>query len=100
MPTGSIEEKINSGACKCYKDCSDIRFVLYMSDTVFWFQESKVAWTLQQTKTIYRRELIFGFVEALQLTGANLSLFVGMSCLTFFEIFFFIYLRLKQYFSS
>lgn len=53
-----------------------------------------------QTKVTYKRELIHGFVEALVSTGANLSLFVGVSCLTLVEIFFFLYLRLKQWLLS
>lgn len=67
---------------------------------MFWFHDSRVSWTMMQTKVIYKRELIHGFVEALVSTGANLSLCVGISSLTFVEVFFLIYVRLKHWFLS
>lgn len=63
---------------------------------MFWFHDSRVSWTMMQTKVIYKRELIHGFIGVLISTGANLSLFVGMSCLTFVEIAFFAYLVCKR----
>lgn len=88
---------IEKGSCShCLDDCNDVRFLLHMSDTIYWFQDSKVAWNILQSKTIYKRELIFGIIEALTSVGANFSLFVGMSCLTFFETLFFVYLWIKH----
>lgn len=82
--------------CGCLKDCNDIKYSLQTSETMFWFHNSRVSWTLLQSKVIYKREMIHGFVEALILTGASLSLFIGMSCLTIVEIFFFVYLYLMK----
>lgn len=73
-----------------------MRYSKQNSDTMFWFHDSRVAWTMMQTKVIYKRELIHGFIEALVSTGGNLSLFVGMSSLTVVEVVFFFYLVLKQ----
>lgn len=81
--------------CSCLKDCNDVQYSKQSSNTMFWFHNSRVSWTLMQTKVTYKRELIHGFVEALVSTGANLSLCLGMSFLTFVEIFFFFYLRFK-----
>jgi hypothetical protein len=64
---------------------------------MFWFHDSRISWTMMQTKVTYKRELIHGFIEALVSTGANLSLFVGMSSLTIVEVGFFIYLILKHW---
>lgn len=64
---------------------------------MFWFHDSRVSWTMVQTKVIYKREVIHSFISALVSTGANLSLFVGVSALTFVEIVFFVYLRLKLF---
>lgn len=65
---------------------------------MFWFHDSRVSWTMMQTKVSYKRELMHGFIEALVSTGANLSLFVGVSALTLVEILFFIYWRLKHWY--
>ena len=78
--------------CGCLEDCNVIKYSLQRSDTMLWFHNSSVSWTIVQTKVIYKRELIHGFVEALILTGASLSLYVGMSCLTIVEVLFYLYL--------
>lgn len=78
--------------CGCLEDCNVIKYSLQRSDTMLWFHNSSVSWTIVQTKVIYKRELIHGFVEALILTGASLSLYVGMSCLTLVELIFYLYL--------
>jgi Amiloride-sensitive sodium channel len=64
---------------------------------MYWFHDSRVSWTMVQTKVSYKRELIHDFISALVSTGANLSLFVGVSALTFVEVIFFVYLRVKQW---
>ncbi|KAL7020155.1 hypothetical protein ACKWTF_011388 [Chironomus riparius] len=56
--------------CGCLEDCNVIKYSLQRSDTMLWFHNSSVSWTIVQTKVIYKRELIHGFVEALILTGA------------------------------
>jgi hypothetical protein len=91
-PPAIIEATLD---CSCLKDCNEIQYSKQSSNTMFWFHNSRVSWTLMQTKVTFKRELIHGFVEALVSTGANLSLCLGMSALTFVEIFFFVYLRMK-----
>jgi hypothetical protein len=63
---------------------------------MFWFHDSRVSWKLVQSKVIYKRELMHDFTEALILTGACFSLFVGMSCLTIVEVVFFAHYLLKK----
>lgn len=91
----AIIDALGTFDCSCLKDCNEIQYSKQSSNTMFWFHNSRVSWTLTQTKVIFKRELIHGFVEALVSTGADLSLCLGMSCLTFVEVFFFVYLRLK-----
>jgi Amiloride-sensitive sodium channel len=82
--------------CGCLKDCDEIKYSLQASSSMFYFQKSRVSWTLVQSKVIYRRELIHGMTEALILTGGSLSLFIGMSVLTLIEVVFFAYLFFKK----
>lgn len=62
---------------------------------MFWFHDSRVSWTMMQTKVIYKRQIIHTLVEVFVLSGANLSLFFGFSFLTFVEFIFFAYLGIK-----
>ncbi|CRL07283.1 CLUMA_CG020262, isoform A [Clunio marinus] len=68
--------------CQCLKDCNEIKYSVQASNTMFWFHDSRVSWMVTQTKVIYNRELIHGFTETLISSGANLSLFLGMSTLS------------------
>lgn len=89
-------EAMRGDDCSCLKDCNDIKYSVQASNIMFWFHDSRISWTMMQTKVIYKRELIHGFIEVLVSTGANLSLFVGISCLTLVETLFFIYLIIKN----
>lgn len=85
----------NEDDCECLNDCNELKYSVKASSTMFWFHDSRVSWTMIQTKVIYKRQLIHTFVEAMASSGANLSLFFGVSFLTFVEFAFFIYLGIK-----
>jgi hypothetical protein len=51
--------------CNCLKNCNDIKYGLEDSSLINWFEDSKITWGMKQTKTRYKRDLIFGFVNAL-----------------------------------
>jgi len=99
LVSAAIIESIQvTNDCGCLKDCNDIKYSVQAANTMFWFHDSRVSWTLMQTKVIFKRELIYGFIVTVVSTGANLSLFIGMSGLTLVEILFFVYLCLVRRF--
>lgn len=82
-------------ACSCLEDCNELKYSVKASSTMFWFHDSRVSWTMMQTKVIYKRQIIHTLVEAFSSSGANLSLFFGFSFLTLVESIFFFYLGFK-----
>lgn len=92
-----IIETLQYEECGCFKNCDDTKFLLQSLNRMFWFHDSRVSWTIRQSKITYQRKLIYGFIEALVQTGGNLGLFIGTSLLSFIELFYFIYLAIFRH---
>lgn len=87
----------NAEECGCLKDCDDTKFLLQSINKMFWFHDSRVSWSIRQSKITYQRKLIYSFIEALVQTGGNFGLFIGTSLLSFVEMFYFIYLAIFRH---